>query len=62
MSTYVTAFQQTSGDGFSAGTVNNIFATNIVKLTLTKTVVFWIGSRKIGKLNRPLVQRIILIF
>ena len=25
-----------AGDGFATGTVNNIFATNIVKLTLTK--------------------------
>lgn len=37
MCTWLTAFEQTSGDGFATGTVNNIFATNIIKLTLTKT-------------------------
>lgn len=39
-----------SGDGFSTGAVNNILATNIRKLTLTKTEQFFgIGCRKIGK-------------
>ena len=50
MSTQLTAFEQTSGNGgFATGTVNNIFATNIIKLTLTKTEQFWIGSRKTGQ-------------
>ena len=49
MSTQLTAFEQTSGDSFATGTVNNIFATNMLKLTLTKTEQFWIASRKIGK-------------
>ena len=49
MCTWLAAFEQTSADGFATGTVNNIFATNIIKLTLTKTAQFWIGSRKIGK-------------